>query len=228
MESNKRNKFIYDEIYDSLKQKILSFRYKPGDKLSEKRISAEYGASRSPVRSVFQKLESERLVSIEPQRGTYVTKLDMKYIRNIIYMRCCAEYDIMSTIALQQHKETFQRLDEILEEQRKFIDMGNLPAEQFSQLDIDFHSICYQAVYRDGLWAIIGDVNVHYQRFRMLDIVMARSLNEIFEDHCHIVEAMKEKDLVRLKKVLKKHLYGILQSCEWVNNEAYADYFTFD
>ena len=85
--TKKRREFIKDRIYEDVRHDIITFRYQPGEKLSEYSLAEKFGVSRSPIRSVLQKLESESLVVIDPQRGTFVTKLDYDYIRDIIYLR---------------------------------------------------------------------------------------------------------------------------------------------
>ena len=62
-------------------------RLKPGEALSEKEVALRYGVSRQPVREAFIKLAEERLVSIQPQRGTFVVKISMKEVLDARFVR---------------------------------------------------------------------------------------------------------------------------------------------
>ena len=54
--TKKRREFIKDRIYEDVRHDIITFRYQPGEKLSEYSLAEKFGVSRSPVRSVLQKL----------------------------------------------------------------------------------------------------------------------------------------------------------------------------
>ena len=43
-----------DDIFDYLHDEILSLRLRPGDKISEADIAAQFGVSRQPVRDAFE------------------------------------------------------------------------------------------------------------------------------------------------------------------------------
>jgi GntR family transcriptional regulator, rspAB operon transcriptional repressor len=47
----------------------------PFQELSEARLAAEFGGSRTPVRGAFARLARRSLVDIYPQRGTLVSPL---------------------------------------------------------------------------------------------------------------------------------------------------------
>ena len=88
------------DIYGVLKEKIQFLEMKPGERIVEADLSAEYGVSRTPVREALKRLEEEGFVSIYPQRGTYVSLIDMKLVKEMAYMRHILENEIfhISTI----------------------------------------------------------------------------------------------------------------------------------
>lgn len=79
------------EIFEILESEILSLRLKPGEVLSENALCERFGVSRSPIRSVLQELRLCGLVTVEPYRGTYVTRMDLDIINQIIYQRVAVE-----------------------------------------------------------------------------------------------------------------------------------------
>lgn len=226
VEAHKRREFIKDRIYEEVKKDIVTFKYKPGEKLSEYSLSDKYQVSRSPIRSVFQKLESESLVVIDPQRGTFVTKLDYDYIQDIIYLRWCVEDTLMCNIISQKNNDKlFQELNEDLEMQKQLLSSDNINPEQFTDIDNRFHKKIYVNSGRKNLWKIIQDVNVNYIRFRMLDLVAGNSQKNIYEDHCKLVALMQSGEKDALRKLLKQHLNGNLQTNTGIKRE-FSEYFT--
>ena len=70
-----------EEIYIDLLNRIISLELEPGQKISENAISEVYGVSRSVVRNSFARLMQNGFLVVYPQRGTYVSKIDLDYIR---------------------------------------------------------------------------------------------------------------------------------------------------
>lgn len=223
--TKKRREFIKDRIYEDVRHDIITFRYQPGEKLSEYSLAEKFGVSRSPVRSVLQKLESESLVVIDPQRGTFVTKLDYDYIRDIIYLRWCVESTLMCQIADQQPKALLLELRKCLENQKDLLQSDAIDPEEFTALDNAFHETIYTGSHRENLWDIIQEVNTSYLRFRMLDLVEGNSHRQIYQDHCKLVQFMEHNNQDELRSLLHQHLNGNLQNNEGIKLE-YKEYFT--
>ncbi len=68
--------------YDSLKERILTVEMPPDSLLDEGRLSKEYHLSRTPLREVLHRLDSEGYVTITANRGTHVSSMDLKTMRN--------------------------------------------------------------------------------------------------------------------------------------------------
>ena len=64
---------LNDQVYDTLRQRILTRDPGPGAKLSLHELAAELGVSRSPVHHALTRLVSEGLLSVKARRGYFVT-----------------------------------------------------------------------------------------------------------------------------------------------------------
>ena len=80
----KRLLSISDQIYESLLQRILEGGLPPGTRLVETKLAEQFRSSRLPIREALQRLAGERLVEIEPRRGTLVARLDPDRTSEII------------------------------------------------------------------------------------------------------------------------------------------------
>lgn len=221
----KRREFIKDRIYKDVRHAIITFQFQPGEKLSEYTLAEKFEVSRSPVRSVLQKLESESLVIIDPQRGTFVTKLDYEYILDIIYLRWCVESELMCQIADQRPKILLMELRECLKNQAELLKSGKPDPEKFNDLDNTFHRAIYAGNHHENLWEIVQEVNANYLRFRMLDLVQGKSYRNIYDDHCRLLHYMEDGEKGLLRTLLHQHLNGNTQNNEGIKLE-YRDYFT--
>lgn len=68
----------FDTIYLTLRDRICLTEYEPGARLGEEELAREFGVSRTPLRRVLSRLESEGLVESRHGVGTFVTTVDME------------------------------------------------------------------------------------------------------------------------------------------------------
>ena len=68
------------EIYAVLEREIIDLTIRPGSSLSENPLCARFGAPRTLIRVVLQKLQENGLVKIVPYKGTTVTRLNRRIV----------------------------------------------------------------------------------------------------------------------------------------------------
>ena len=76
------------EIYAVLEREIIDLTLRPGCSLSENPLCTRFGAPRSLIRVVLQRLQENGLVKIVPYKGTTVTRLNRDIVDELIYERC--------------------------------------------------------------------------------------------------------------------------------------------
>jgi DNA-binding transcriptional regulator YhcF (GntR family) len=64
---------VKEQVLNAIRDAILDFRLKPGERLIEREIIEQMGVSRATVREAISVLASEGLVTIVPQKGARVT-----------------------------------------------------------------------------------------------------------------------------------------------------------
>jgi DNA-binding GntR family transcriptional regulator len=80
-----------DEVYDHLKQRILSGEFAGGMRLNPLEIGTLLGVSRTPVREALHRLDIEGLVTHTPNRGVVVTSLTLEDVRELFKIRAALE-----------------------------------------------------------------------------------------------------------------------------------------
>jgi GntR family transcriptional regulator, trigonelline degradation regulator len=63
---------LREQVLDVLRQAILDFRLKPGQRLIERELIEQIGVSRTTIREVLRELDAEGLVTTIPQKGAIV------------------------------------------------------------------------------------------------------------------------------------------------------------
>lgn len=216
------------EIFETLESEILHLELKPGQLLSENALCARFGVSRSPIRSVLQELRLCGLVTVEPYHGTYVTRMDLDIINQIIYQRMAVETFILEDFCLQYDELELQRLQFLCRQMADSIGRESFAPSRFYELDSQFHELWFTSVHKQYLWECIQRSDRHYTRFRMLDIVHFGSLSygQILEDHKEILRALEARDAAAFRPILKKHLFGGITRLGDLLLGELKDYFT--
>lgn len=78
---------IYQRVRDRIRADILAGRIAPGSRLKITDLAERYGLSHMPVREALQQLQGEGLVSLSPNRGASVRRMDAAFIRGLFDIR---------------------------------------------------------------------------------------------------------------------------------------------
>ena len=89
-----------ERLYADLKRKILTLELEPGASLDETSLSLEYGISRTPLRDVFRQLAGEGYIRIRDNRGTIVSPMSHKTMRDF-FMTAPLIYASIARLATQ-------------------------------------------------------------------------------------------------------------------------------
>jgi len=214
------------DIYAKLKDDILTLKLKPGQMISENEVANIYNVSRTPVKNAFLRLKGEKYIEIIPQKGSYVTLLDMKSIKDIIYMRSVLETDALNSILDMGIASTvLAGLSEILNRQRALIKSGMLTSTSFYEVDNEFHHRLFTYTGRERLWDVIQDCQVYYARFRLLDTMTTSRYEDLIVEHERIASALEEQDREALKISVFDHLHGNIRVLSQKIESEFREYF---
>ncbi|WP_245490590.1 GntR family transcriptional regulator [Mesorhizobium sp. M7A.F.Ca.US.011.01.1.1] len=68
------------QVYEIIREAIISMRLPPEAVLAEKEICAELGISRTPLREAILNLATQNLVVIRPSGGTVVNRIVLRQV----------------------------------------------------------------------------------------------------------------------------------------------------
>ena len=158
-----------EEVYQNMCDRIVSLQLEPGLKISENQICEDYGVSRSVIRTVFTRLNQRKLIEVYPQRGTYISKINLEFIADLLFLRTAIEkevlYQIFDMMDLRQRHELTKQLRDNLERQVSYINSTTYEPE-FKKLDSDFHKIMIDSVHRYNLMELLEEQMIHITRWR--------------------------------------------------------------
>lgn len=194
------------QVFDILRDLIVSVRLRPGQRLSEKEIAATLNASKTPVREALIRLDEVNLVKIVPQSGTYVTKISVSRYTTACFIRLQLELGaVRAAASYPDPRHRVEELDDFLAQQADALARDDHAG--FFELDEAFHRHLFVlAGYLDA-WITARrsqfDLNRARHVRRLHRILRGR---EVLEEHVAIVEAIRARDPERAEAALRAHI----------------------
>lgn len=191
---------LTEQAYEAIREAIASLQLVPGQAISENSLAEQLGISRSPTRQALKLLEHEGLVVTQPQRGTYVTKLNEQEAADAVVMRKLLEswaLDEMNTKALMPDLEA---LDGLLREQELAADRRQYMA--FLDLDTRFHAEILAGAGNRKAVDLFHMLNTTILRVRSWTLLRPKPLSAGPEEHRVIYKAIATADWSAARKLL--------------------------
>ena len=119
---------LRDQVRDHLRDRIVTGRLQPGDRMVERELAAEYGVSRIPVREAIRILESEGFVSVVPRRGVVVRRMEERDIEELFDVREALEVLAVRRATQRATKAELRELEKSLTAAARALRANNLEA----------------------------------------------------------------------------------------------------
>ena len=215
-------------IYETLRDEIMFLQLAPGEGISETEIGKRFQVSRTPVREVFKRLEQDGLLEVRPQRGTFVTRIDLAALSDMLFEREALEIAVLRELCLRVNENGLLKLKLLLLDQQKLLD-AEVPRPEFVRAfltaDNRFHETLYRLADRPGVWDLTAAHRPHYNRFRILNDTMNEQMGKIiYQRHQDLVDALSRRDLQRLEALSSQHMYNRVDNITAILR-AFPDYF---
>lgn len=219
---NKFRKSTRGFVYDTLLEAIVSLELPPGTTISETEISEELEVSRTPVREAFLKLSEEELLTVLPQRGSYISLIDLDHVEDARFLREQAEAGIIR-LACQSFSDTYiLKLEKNLKYQK--IAQQNDDENELFALDKEFHRLLAEGSGKLRVWEVIQKNETDSNRLRRLSLTMKLNWEILVDQHEEMIKAIKKKEADSAEKIIRKHLELLIYDQKALK-ESYPDYF---
>lgn len=101
-------------VYDTLFDAVMQGRLRPGERLGEEALCAQFGVSRTVVRQALRRLAEAQVVEIVPNKGATVAAPTPQETREVFVARRAIEAAIVRLVAARITHGELQRLQERL------------------------------------------------------------------------------------------------------------------
>ena len=192
------------KAYLIIKEMINDRRLAPGEKISQEKLAAELGISRTPLISALKYLEKEKLVEAKPRRGFFVRVFDRHEMVSIFELR-----EVLEGLAARRAAMTVS--DAQIARLRKFF--GAFTTKRsisdyrgYCREDRQFHNYVTQIASREFLESILSTYNIisfSYQRVASEGLV--RAPDETLSEHVAIIDAICSRNPEAAETMMRRH-----------------------
>ena len=193
-------------IREGVTTAILEHRLLPGTKLGEDDLGEIYGASRTLVRTALLKLAHEGIVSIEKNRGAFVSRPTPAEAREVFEARRLIEPTIVDRAIDAVSPDWLDRLQQHLFEERAAERRGDARASV--RLSGEFHRLIAEmaghGIYLGFLKELIVRSSLIILLYRRHDTPACGTSH-----HAEIVTAIRKRDKMQARALMLSHLREI-------------------
>lgn len=176
------------DVFDILRQRILTGDLAPGSRHSVYRLADELGVSRTPVREAVLRLADLGLVTIERNRGITVRGVRAEDVRDVFELRLLLEVPAAAESATHASAELIDRLTAAMDLMRHAAAVDD--EVTFMRHDRELHSAMGESLGNERLTQEVTRLRDSIQVRGVSTAAQSRSLVEIADEHAPIVDAI--------------------------------------
>lgn len=191
------------KITEVLRTRILNGELRPGARIRQEVIAAEFGVSRIPIRESLRILEAAGLITIVASSGAWVASMNLAELQETYLIRERLEPLLLGMAVPLHTKESITRLRELNREVRE-----SSSVDEFVDLDRKFHQSTFEGPSAENLRMMVDRLwnsTQHYRR-AFMQLVWEDGIRETFMEHDLIVKAIADHDVRSAEDLMEMHI----------------------
>ena len=207
---------LAEQVFERLETDILSGKYTPGEVLTEMKLVADLGVSRTPIREALHRLEQEHIVEIS-SRGILVLGVSQKDLEDILEIRIRIEGLAAAMAATRITDEELEELRETIELQEFYVPKHD--ADRINGMDSKFHLLIYRFSGSIPLYDTLMPLHKKLMKYRKASVENEVRSTNSFLEHRAIFDAIAAHDAPLAEERMRAH---IANAKEFIQNKGKA------
>lgn len=195
-----------ESIAAELRLQMIGGTIKPGEILSENRIAADFGTSRSPVREALKTLSGEGLITLQ-RMGAVVRGLNLQDIEELYDVRYLIESFAWQRLAADPEK--------LLSQLDKIVDKMELAGKHRDTVEFAFQDLCFHETIITGahhsridqLWTSIRQVVMTVMLITTREVLSQseEKIEYVVGKHRKLLESFKSRDSEIIQRNIEEY-----------------------
>lgn len=196
---------LRDEVFNTLREKILKGVYKPGERLMEIHLADQLGVSRTPIREAIRMLELEGLVKMVPRKGAQVAKISKEDLQDVLEVR--KALDTLS-VKLACERITEDEIKLLNNAEREFEKaLASKDVREIAEADVAFYDVIHSATKNGRLKSMISNLAERIYRYRFEYIKQQSDGGKtLMLEHREIMRCIESRDVESAVKATEIHI----------------------
>ncbi len=184
---------LREQVTTTLRQAIVDFSLKPGQRLVERELIERLGVSRTTIREAIRELSAEGLVTVVPQKGAIVTAPSLDDAVDLYEVRASLESLVVQRFVERSSDEQVARLAATVE------DLASVTTATTSIRDVlkakdRFYAVLIEGARSDALQQLLESIQARVQVLRATSMSEPGRPLEVVEELRGIVNAVAARD----------------------------------
>jgi DNA-binding GntR family transcriptional regulator len=216
---------LREQVTDVLREAILDFRLRPGERLVERDLIEKTGVSRATIREVLRQLTAEGLVTVIPQRGAVVVELTRKEAADLYEVRTMLEGLAARLFAERASDEQVAALRAQVDQLRTaFEELDSADQRIQTMLDVKdrYYDVFLEGCGNDQIRSIHEGLQARVRLMRATSLGQPDRPGQTLTEIDAVVTAIEARDPEAAEKLAKAHveraaeqgLEGLMQHTE--------------
>lgn len=197
---------VREQIYEGIKEMILTNLFEPGEIVPIEKMAEEFGVSPTPIREALIRLEGFGLVTLVPNKGARVAEISEQDVRDIWQMRTLLEPFAAGLSASLDLEDDLARLTKKIDG----VLSGEYDFETYVQTDVELHQTLCDHVPNQLLRETVQRVHQLSMRMRYFPEHAARIHDsvviEVCKEHQAIIAAVRSGDAEAASGKMRAHI----------------------
>lgn len=187
---------------DYLRRQIIDGYFEPGSRVSDASLSTVLGVGRTSVREAIQRLSTEGLIEMIPNRGAFVAEVSGREVRDLFELREALESFAAGLAAERASLERLNSLQEMLLASRSSLVKhgGQYPVQ------LDFHERVVSLSNNDALIESSRQVSNRLRVARVRSGSQPARADEALIEHEAVLNALLERNATKASEAMRNHL----------------------
>ena len=202
--SDPQSSSMVDSVYEELLAAIVEARLGAGTLLSQNKLAARLGVSRTPVREALLRLERDGLVQRLPDAGFAVASITPEEVHE-----ACDLLDLLDTYVYQRAAEKLsqQQLSDLLQLAQSLVHSAESgDTESWRAADKRYHAVIMSAAGNRLVRQYLQQTRQRVQRFWLQTPLFDGRLRTCSQDHVTLAQAMLDTDSEMLSETVHAHV----------------------
>ena len=191
---------LNEQVYETLRDRILRREPGAGSKLSLHELAAELGVSRSPVHHALTRLVTEGLLTVRSRRGYYVTPVTVRALEEGYEVRLALELHAAEASIGRVTTDETARLRELMEATDAAVSH-----EEWDTANAAFHEFQVDLADNELLSRFYRELSVNL----MMQVIRGGRLEAgsyLVTEHGAIVDGFETGNLEATKDAIRTHI----------------------